>query len=262
MPLTPTPRLGLAKPDPNPTTGDFLDVTVLNANADKLDTAAGAFPCTAGTRPGSPWHGMLIRETDTRRVLVWNATQGTWDPVNGAIIAASGSRPSTPGSGIFIRETDTRRILIWNASENVWDLVADPLAEYGAWSTYVPVWTAATTNPSLGDGTIQGRYRVLGKSMDIWIKLLWGSTTSSASTGGWRFTVPFAIRADQLLQIMAEDASASQRWTGSARIIGGTTGDNMRTNITSGGGQIAGVSTPFTWATGDMLILQGSVELS
>lgn len=83
MPLTPTTRLGLVKPDPDPVTGDFVDVSVINANMTKLDDSVGAFPCTSGTRPTGVdrWHGRFIRETDTRKVYVWNATQVQWDLV-------------------------------------------------------------------------------------------------------------------------------------------------------------------------------------
>lgn len=217
---TTTTRLALTKPDPNPTTGDFLDVTTLNTNFDSLDANIGAVPCTSGTRPASPWHGMLIRETDTRRLYVWNATQTTWD------------------------------------------LVADPLVEYGAWTAYTPVWSAITTNPTLGNGTISGRSRTVGKSMSVWLRLTWGSTTSAASTGSWRFSLPAAVLADQLLSVYLDDNSASQRWAGQARLLGAATGDNMRIVVTAGGGAVGGATTPFTWATGDVLILQGSVELA
>lgn len=141
MPLTPTSRLALAKPDPDPATGDFVNVGTLNGNADKLDAAAGAFPCTAATRPGAPWHGQIIRETDTRRVLVWNATQAVWDPVNGPFLCASGSRPASPFTNMMIRETDTRRVYIWNATQAVWDLVADPAAR-------LPLMCRKTTEPT------------------------------------------------------------------------------------------------------------------
>lgn len=126
---TSTSRLGLVKPDPNPTTGDFVDITTLNTDFDKIDAAVGAFPCTSATRPIAPnlWDGRVIRETDTRRMLVWNATQAVWDPVNGPFLCSSGSRPPTPFVNMMIRETDTRRMYIWNATEAVWDKIADPV---------------------------------------------------------------------------------------------------------------------------------------
>jgi hypothetical protein len=79
---TATTRLALRKPNSDPVTGDNVDVDAdLNANFDKVDNAAGAFPCTSGTRPGTPWHGQIIRETDTGRTLVWNTTNSAWDNI-------------------------------------------------------------------------------------------------------------------------------------------------------------------------------------
>lgn len=129
MPLTPTARLLLAKPDPDPVTGDFVDVSVFNGWADKIDAAISATVCTASTRPvgADRWDGRIIRETDTRRLLVWNAVQATWDPLNGPFLAASGSRPASPFVNMVIRETDTRKTLIWNSTEGVWDYVGDGL---------------------------------------------------------------------------------------------------------------------------------------
>jgi hypothetical protein len=126
---TSTTRLALRKPDPNPTTGDFVDVAAdLSANWDKIDAAIGATICTSGTRPGAPWDGQVIRETDTRRIAIWNNTQAIWQSINGAYICTSGARPSSPFDGLMIRETDTRRFYIWNATQATWDLVNDPLA--------------------------------------------------------------------------------------------------------------------------------------
>lgn len=83
MPLTPTTRLGLVKPDGDPVTGDFVDIDPINDNMDKLDAAAGAHVCTSGTRPtgADRWSGRFIRESDTGRVYVWNSTQVQWDLV-------------------------------------------------------------------------------------------------------------------------------------------------------------------------------------
>jgi microcystin-dependent protein len=69
---TNTTRLALYKPDPNPTTGDDVDVTDLNDNSDKTDAAVGYIPCTHATRPGSPWQGMPIYETDTGQAFIWS----------------------------------------------------------------------------------------------------------------------------------------------------------------------------------------------
>jgi hypothetical protein len=66
-----TTRLALYKPDPAGT--EFVSVvTDINNNLDNLDSKVGFVACTSGTRPGSPFNGMSIRETDTGKVYIWD----------------------------------------------------------------------------------------------------------------------------------------------------------------------------------------------
>lgn len=68
MPTT-TTRLALSKPLGTET----VDIGVLNANADKLDAAAGATICTSTTRPSTPYSGQVIYETDTGYYYVYSS---------------------------------------------------------------------------------------------------------------------------------------------------------------------------------------------
>lgn len=65
-----TSRLGLNKPDPDPITGDPVDISKLNDNFDKIDAAINATLCTSTTRPASPFQGQIILETDTNRLYI------------------------------------------------------------------------------------------------------------------------------------------------------------------------------------------------
>ncbi|MEU1778093.1 hypothetical protein ABZ545_01245 [Streptomyces abikoensis] len=63
---------------------------------------------------------------------------------------------------------------------------------YGAttsWSNYTPVWTATTTNPALGNGTLQGTYLKVGALCHVSIKLIIGSTTNRGA-GAYRLSLP------------------------------------------------------------------------
>ena len=58
-------------------------------------------------------------------------------------------------------------------------------------SSYPTFWTAATTNPTLGNGTLTGYYETLStRTVRAHIELTWGSTTSGGG-GLWYFTLPF-----------------------------------------------------------------------
>lgn len=60
----------------------------------------------------------------------------------------------------------------------------------GAWQTFTPAWTAATTNPTLGNGTLVGRYMRIGRTVHVSITLTAGSTTNVGS-GTYLFSLPF-----------------------------------------------------------------------
>lgn len=76
---TTTTRLGLRKPDPDPFTGDYVSAgDDLNDNWDNLDGKIPFVVCTSGTRPGTPYDGQPIRETDTGDAYVWDAGNAKW----------------------------------------------------------------------------------------------------------------------------------------------------------------------------------------
>ena len=57
------------------------------------------------------------------------------------------------------------------------------------WQSYTPTWTADTTNPAIGNGTLTGRYIVIGKLCTYVLGLVMGSTTNYGS-GNWAFSLP------------------------------------------------------------------------
>lgn len=60
----------------------------------------------------------------------------------------------------------------------------------GTASAYTPAWTASTSNPTLGDGTLQGRYIQVGKLVVVFISFVFGSTTSFG-VGNHYISLPF-----------------------------------------------------------------------
>lgn len=70
-----------------------------------------------------------------------------------------------------------------------WD--ADP--RIGYWTAYTPVWTAQTSDPALGNGTLEGRYMRFGKTIFFRVVLTIGSTTTVGSNF-WKFTLPFTAK--------------------------------------------------------------------
>jgi hypothetical protein len=59
----------------------------------------------------------------------------------------------------------------------------------GAWNTYTPAWTAVTTAPAIGNGTLTGKYAVVGKVCHFTALVTFGSTTTFGS-GAYTFSLP------------------------------------------------------------------------
>ncbi|MDX2759325.1 hypothetical protein PV367_10715 [Streptomyces europaeiscabiei] len=51
----------------------------------------------------------------------------------------------------------------------------------GAWNTYTPTWTAETTNPAIGNGSLTGKYAIVGKTCHFTMLMQFGSTTTYGS---------------------------------------------------------------------------------
>ena len=83
-------------------------------------------------------------------------------------------------------------------------------AVYGGWTPYTPVWTAATTNPNLGNGALVGRYQKTGATVACHINLIPGSSTTFGS-GAYSLTIPVPA------------ANAGCTYIGHAHLIAGST---------------------------------------
>lgn len=126
------------------------------------------------------------------------------------------------------------------------------------WTAYTPTWTAVTTNPVLNNGTLTGKYREIGKTIDYRIELTIGSTTTLGS-GNYRFTFPVTARAATgfapLGRALCFDTSLTAR---AYRNVGYNTTTTLLLSDDSGT-QVSN-TVPFTWATGDVLVIQGQYE--
>jgi hypothetical protein len=94
---------------------------------------------------------------------------------------------------------------------------------FGAWSTYTPAWTASSTNPVLGNGTLTGRYMKIGRTVFCNINLITGSTTTYGS-GQYSFSLPSTVAASGTATIgHAHLLGTADRWGGQMVISSGAT---------------------------------------
>ena len=160
--------------------------------------------------------------------------------------------PVSPSAGRMVDNVD------WSTE------VYDRWVALGAgWTTYTPVWSCSVTNPSLGNGSLTGAYKAIGKTVEFRLRFVAGSTTTFGE-GLWAFTLPagrspavsqtaygLAATAAGLRYVLAAYLTATG---GVFRMTyGGTSG--VRTNVGS-------TDVPFEWATNAQLILGGVYEAS
>ncbi|MFI8297278.1 hypothetical protein ACIGCZ_15195 [Streptomyces nigra] len=78
---------------------------------------------------------------------------------------------------------------------------------FSAWTAYTPTWTSTGTAPSLGNGTILGRYMKIGRTVICHINMTAGSTTTYG-TGNYNWSLPF------------QAANAGASYVGTAHLLG------------------------------------------
>lgn len=124
-------------------------------------------------------------------------------------------------------------------------------------SAYTPTWTAATTNPAIGNGTIVSRYMRRGKIVTATINLTSGSTTTYGS-GAWSFTLPFT--ADTTVSPIGVarlvNSNGITIYTGHVMHVSST---NIEVYIHNTTGGMSGTSS-ITWEAGDTLRLTLTYE--
>jgi hypothetical protein len=81
-----------------------------------------------------------------------------------------------------------------------WKLVLDELTTLaGAWTSYTPGWSASAGTPSIGDGTLVGRYNRIGKTLSLNIVLTAGPATTYGTAGAyWLFGLPTGMSANSI----------------------------------------------------------------
>lgn len=83
--------------------------------------------------------------------------------------------------GVLIADSSQSTGLAWRA---------------GAWTTYTPTLSASPTPPTIGNGTLTGRWRYLDdKTIAVEISFVFGST-SAAGSGTWNFALPATAAGD------------------------------------------------------------------
>lgn len=143
-----------------------------------------------------------------------------------------------------------------NKADNFWERAIS-----GSWEAYTP----ATTNITVGNGTLLGRFMHIGSILHCEILLIWGSTT--AFTGGIGFGTPPGYK----LRVPPEASSIMRAGLGTwmGRVSGTNSLQKGRINRRETGvgidmeprtndvpAAVITATTPATWQNGNKLYLQ------
>lgn len=136
------------------------------------------------------------------------------------------------------------------------DVDADVQLIHDAWTAYTPVFTAAAGSPALGNATVMGRYKQVGKTVHLAIRIVWGGT-SNFGGAGWRFSLPVTARSSEALNRVGaakcRDVSAASAGHFPAICEIETTDPTTVTLFNVN--QQVGNLFPFTWVSTDFIEL-------
>lgn len=183
---------------------------------------------------------------------------------NQIVFSGNTANNSTPASGSvsLFAKTDNKLYLKTAAGVET-DLTS---IEDSSWIPYTVSWTSETgTQPSLGNGTIVGKYRKIGKTVFVNIKWTAGSSTTYGDNGAaWLFSLPFNAKTPESIVLPVAILDNGSAWyQGTA--IGTYAGAVDKTAIIVNSSTPASVSisngTPVaTWANSDAIMIGGSYE--
>ena len=159
---------------------------------------------------------------------------------------------STPMSILAITQT------LANTTNTAIGNVESQISGVGVWANFTPTWTATTTNPTLGNGTLTGRFVQIGKTVHFSMILTLGSTTTIGS-GNYRFSLPVACAGATYSPIGSShlrDNSGPDFRLYPAFLVTSTTVGVMNGATAA---QLTN-TTPWTWAVGDEIRVNGTYE--
>lgn len=173
----------------------------------------------------------------TRRVFV--------SPPGGRLVVASAA--ALPAGGVLWEQAialDTGQTYTWTGA--AWDA--------GVWKPYAMAWTAVTTNPSIGDGSLVAAYQQVGKTVHGRFAIIFGPGTSRGS-GSYRFGLPVPAASAYSIWFpigtgVVRDLSPAARY---ACFVATTDDPTVALLMTVTNGSIVAESSPITLANTDQI---------
>lgn len=204
----------------------------------------------------------------------WIPDSATWTYASATTFQVSGDRTAvfSKGTRIKLTQTTVKYFVVTNSSHaagtttvtinggtdytlvsaaisaTYYSYAANPQG-YPGYFAYTPTWISDGTQPALVDGTITGRFAIIGKTAFVYIEMTRGASSTNG-TGNYAFTLPvnYADRVNGCAHIF--DASGGE-FAAISR-SGLTTGSlTVIMNTATVNGQYLTATAPLTLANGD-----------
>jgi hypothetical protein len=197
---------------------------------------------------------VLSKASNTNMDFTW-VTSDDANAIQNAIVDAKGDL-------IAASAADTPARLAVGTNDQL--LVADSTAATGLkWAGEWQTWSPTYSNLTIGNGTVTARYRKVGKRVDVFFKLIWGSTTSTA-------TYPIVSYPIAPVYSSYVAGNATMQDVTAAIYLGvvwldGLTGMLFMSQAANGTYLVDGTvgsTFPATWTTGDVWTIQASYEVA
>jgi len=237
-----SPLFGWEEPD---------DTDLVKDGAAAIRTLGNAIDTSLGDLLGGTSGQVLSKNSNTNMDFTWvdtddaNAIQNAIVDAKGDLIAASAADtparlPVVAYKGVLMPDSTAATGLKWG----------------GEWTSYAVTWTATTTNPSLGNGALNGLYAQIGNITYFNIILSMGSTTTYGS-GDYIFSLPFTANGSSTISgfpvnVLKQGVGYNTAFTGN-----GYVGNNVSSFKMYTATQSLGQGVPFTFAQDDQITVKG-----
>lgn len=135
---------------------------------------------------------------------------------------------------------------------------------YPNWFYYTVTWGGTGGTPDISNGTLYGRFAVVGRTLHWNITMVWGAATTANSATAWTFTLP----------VTSADKNVNYPGYGTLR-DSGTANYEPRPLVSKNSASLSTIYTgadgtnvsslahnvPITWASGDSMNLGGHYEI-
>ena len=180
----------------------------LNAGSAELATREIDYFVYLGDNAGTIFFG-ISRLPYGRTLADFNLVSATSER---AFLGASGTTSPVVNVGRFAATLSAGAGYTWSVPTfNNANLIQEPIYET-RYLLYTPTWIGSITNPSIGNGVLQGRYIIDNRKIRLNIYLQ-ANTTTTFGSGIWAFKSPMSSTSGQTL---GAGTGSGHTWNGSS----------------------------------------------